>query len=50
MSSDDRMTLSTTIQDYVRQANRYQFFNWQLEELERCEREIDRLIDKYANK
>lgn len=49
INSQDMQTLSIAVQDYERQANNYHFYNWEIAELDRCEKEINRLIEKYKN-
>ena len=49
IKQDDRMKISIAIQDYDKQRAHYHFYNWELAELERCEREIQKVIESYSN-
>ena len=44
---DDRMTISIALQDYEKQMSNYHFYNWELAELERCEKEIKNVVKSY---
>lgn len=44
---DDRMTISDALQDYEKQKSNYHFYNWELAELERCEKEIKNVVKSY---
>lgn len=44
----DIMALAIAVQDYEKQKANYHFNNWELAELERCEREIKGVIGKYS--
>ena len=44
---DDRMTISIALQDYEKQKSNYHFYNWELAELERCEKEIKNVVKSY---
>jgi hypothetical protein len=48
VTPNDKMSLAIAIQDYEKQKANYHFYNWELAELERCERIINDIIAKYA--
>lgn len=47
MSQNDDIVLTSAIEDYTKQAEDYHFYNWELLELTKCEKEIKEIIDKY---
>ena len=46
---NDKMKISIALQDYDKQKANYHFYNWELAELERCEKEIQSVISSYAD-
>ena len=49
INEHDKMRLAIAFQDYDKQKANYHFYNWELAELERCEKEIKDVISNYEN-
>lgn len=49
MTEKELEELSSAIHDYEKQSNNYHFYNWEVEELDRCEKAISNIVYKYAD-
>ena len=48
ISNDDYMTLTIALQEYDKVRSNYHFNNWEVNELNRAERDVNKIVEKYA--
>ncbi len=45
----DKQRIAVALQDYNKQLANYHFYNWEIAELDRCEKEIKNVIEEYSD-